>query len=101
MQLLTTYETIRKDGEEIHKLISESRVVFEAEQDSGAWVNYLKYLDDLVVQGLQAAVRSSLQYLQDNMDQSYLARNELQALHACDGRGSRSRLYGHDQEHLE
>jgi dynein heavy chain len=81
--LAASYETIRKDGEEIQRLVAESRSIFESDGSSDAWSNYLKYIDVMVIQGLQNAVRTSLSYFLDNMDQKYLENNDLTALFEC------------------
>ena len=62
------------------QLIESSRQVLEAQETSAEWKNYLKYIDDMVLNGFASALRTSLTYLQDNMTPAYLEKNDLPPL---------------------
>ncbi|RKP21352.1 hypothetical protein ROZALSC1DRAFT_27237, partial [Rozella allomycis CSF55] len=79
-KLNATYEQIRQDGENIHKLIQETLNILQVDPEGEAWKNYLIFVDNILLAGLQETVKTSLQYLLNNMDQEYLSNNELYSL---------------------
>jgi dynein heavy chain len=58
-------------------------VLFEADVDSGEWVDYIKYVDTLVVNGFFEAIYCSLNYFIENTEPGvqplFIAQLELQA----------------------
>lgn len=74
------YEKVKHHGVTMFELIDTSRKTLEAQESSAEWKNYLKYIDDLVMNGFYNAVRTSLTYLLDNMTPAYLEKNDLPPL---------------------
>ncbi|KAK2575931.1 hypothetical protein KPH14_007294 [Odynerus spinipes] len=66
------YADMRRAAEQIHALLEENRKLFQiTEGDEGdAWNEYVKYIDDIVIESLRKAVGCTLGYLADNMDSS-------------------------------
>lgn len=79
-KLVTVYTQIEKDGEAIHGILKENCKLFGTDESSEDWLNYLKYVDQLVVNGFYNAVKCSLDYLLRNMTESFLKENDLPAL---------------------
>ncbi|GAA6224990.1 dynein heavy chain 11, axonemal-like isoform X1 [Lates japonicus] len=62
------YSGMKKDGDSIHRLVQENRVLFHADPTSEAWRSYLEYVDEMVVEGLFSYISHSLQFFVDNME---------------------------------
>lgn len=68
-RLTTIFDTIKKDGKTIHELVETTRNIFQVnDAESEVWVNYLKYVDDLVKEGFRSVIKHSLEYLVENTD---------------------------------
>eukprot|EP01135_Chromosphaera_perkinsii_P008680 Nk52_evm13s1444 gene=Nk52_evmTU13s1444 len=78
-KLTSRYDEFKTSSEKISALVEESRVTFEVPEDSdGAeWSNYLDYIDELVLSGLYEAIRVSIQYLIDNVNEAGLKAGDL------------------------
>ncbi|KAJ3364693.1 hypothetical protein GGF32_001332 [Allomyces javanicus] len=79
-KLKVAYEKIRQDGEKIVALLEQSREALAVDRDAESWLRYLRYIDDLVKEGLTNVIKLSLQYLMDNMDAAVLKANDIPAL---------------------
>ncbi|XP_035799351.2 dynein axonemal heavy chain 11 [Amphiprion ocellaris] len=62
------YSCMKKDGDVIHELVQENSALFRADPASEAWLSYLEYVDDMVVEGLFNYISHSLQFFVDNME---------------------------------
>lgn len=65
------FAEIKKGAEQILFYIEENKKLFQIKnQDSENWQNYIKYVDNIVIESLQKAIGCSLGYLVENMDQT-------------------------------
>ncbi|KAM9783033.1 dynein axonemal heavy chain 11 [Neosynchiropus ocellatus] len=62
------YNSIKVHGETIHRLLRENLVLYHADAASDAWLSYLEYVDEMVLEGLFSYIRRSLQFFMDNME---------------------------------
>ncbi|EZA54880.1 Dynein beta chain, ciliary [Ooceraea biroi] len=63
------YAEITRATEQIHSILEENKTLFQiSETEQGAWQEYVKYIDDIVIESLRKAVGCSLGYLAENMD---------------------------------
>ena len=60
------YSMIRSGAEKIHQLVKENMDCFKAEEDSESWMNYINYIDDIILDGLFNCINCSLKYLSEN-----------------------------------
>ncbi|KAJ3128700.1 hypothetical protein HK098_003691 [Nowakowskiella sp. JEL0407] len=75
-KLQATYDMITKDGEAIHELVKYTRQSLEAEEDSEKWAKYREYIDNLVKEGFHKAIKTTLDYLIENMDKEKVKAGE-------------------------
>ncbi|XP_069786101.1 dynein axonemal heavy chain 17-like isoform X2 [Narcine bancroftii] len=61
------YAIVGEDGEKLHALLEENRILFKAEEKS-SWEKYVNYVDGMVIKGFYAVVHQSLQFLLSNME---------------------------------
>jgi len=55
------YAEITKAAEQIHSILKENKMLFQInETEQEAWQEYVKYIDDIVVESLRKAVGCSL-----------------------------------------
>ncbi|KAJ3391292.1 hypothetical protein HDU84_006208 [Entophlyctis sp. JEL0112] len=71
------YEMVKRDSQTIHNLVKQTGEVLEAETSSEIWMNYLIYVDNIVREGFWTAVKTSLDYLAENMDRDRMSGKEL------------------------
>ncbi|XP_024875279.1 dynein beta chain, ciliary [Temnothorax curvispinosus] len=63
------YAEITKGAEQIHSILEENKTLFQInETEQEAWQEYVKYIDDIVIESLRKAVGCSLGYLAESMD---------------------------------
>ncbi|KAL6263152.1 hypothetical protein P5V15_005953 [Pogonomyrmex californicus] len=63
------YAEITKAAEQIHSILEENKMLFQInETEQKAWQEYVKYIDDIVLESLRKAVGCSLGYLAESMD---------------------------------
>ncbi|XP_067212065.1 dynein beta chain, ciliary [Linepithema humile] len=63
------YAEITKAAEQIHSILEENKTLFQiSETEQEAWQQYVKYIDDIVIESLRKAVGCSLGYLAESMD---------------------------------
>lgn len=68
-RLSAMFESIKKDGQAIHDLVSNTCQTLEVvDTTSETWVNYLEYIDGIVNEGFRSMIKNSLEYLCDNTD---------------------------------
>ncbi|KAJ3180788.1 hypothetical protein HDU85_003867 [Gaertneriomyces sp. JEL0708] len=67
-KLSTAYDGIKRDGQAIHNLINQTREVAQADEESNEWVNYRDYVDEQVREGFWKVLKSTLEYISQNMD---------------------------------
>ncbi|KAI4885271.1 hypothetical protein NFI96_013674 [Prochilodus magdalenae] len=61
------YNNIKESGEKLHDLIAENKRLFRAEDCNEAWLEYVDYIDDEVLNGFFNVVHGSLNFLIENM----------------------------------
>jgi dynein heavy chain len=74
------YEMIDRDGKMMHESMNETSKLFDVDDSSDDWKNYLQYVDSLVVEGFSKTITTSLKYIADNMTTEFLEENELSTL---------------------
>lgn len=63
------YKDIKNAADEIHSLLGENELCFEiTDTDNEAWLEYVAFIDDMVMESLRKTVGCSLSYLVENMD---------------------------------
>ncbi|XP_078257485.1 dynein axonemal heavy chain 17-like [Rhinoraja longicauda] len=62
------YGIVREDGEKLHGLLEENRILFNVDEKSSSWEKYVNYVDKMVVEGFHAVVLKSLRFLLSNME---------------------------------
>ena len=67
---LFRYNLITQNGEQIHKLIAENAVHFQANTETESWHAYISSIDDMVTNGFYKAIERSMDYLQENMSEN-------------------------------
>ena len=67
---LFRYNLITQNGEQIHKLIAEIAVHFQANTETESWHAYISSIDDMVTNGFYKAIERSMDYLQENMSEN-------------------------------
>lgn len=81
------FALIEADGKKVHDLIQENSDFFKADTASEEWHEYQDFIDDLLVKGFEACIKTSLNYIIDNMDEGdnqialFAAKLELQHPH--------------------
>lgn len=68
-KLAVAYETIKRDGQTIHSLVSATRDLLDVDEESERWGRYREYVDGLVKEGFLGCIKTSLEYLVVNMEQ--------------------------------
>ncbi|KAK2951927.1 putative Dynein beta chain, ciliary [Blattamonas nauphoetae] len=63
-------EEIKRGGEEIHKLVQQSKEIFENPTDEDLWKDYLNLISRLIIEGLSRVIRVSLEHLLRMMQSS-------------------------------
>ncbi|XP_034427398.1 dynein heavy chain 9, axonemal-like [Hippoglossus hippoglossus] len=63
------YSLIRSSGEKIHILIKSNLELFRAEPSTEEWKAYLKYIDDMVIDGFFNSIKHCFKFFLDNTDQ--------------------------------
>ncbi|KAI8587105.1 dynein heavy chain and region D6 of dynein motor-domain-containing protein [Geranomyces variabilis] len=69
-KLSTTYDSIKRDGQSIHVLIAQTRDVVHADEHSPEWQRYQYYIDNIVREGFWKTLKTSLDYIAQNMESS-------------------------------
>ena len=72
-KLAASSESIKKDGKSISVLLEHTRTVVEADQDGESWVKYKEYVDSIVSKGFRNAVKTSMEYIFNNMDKDKIS----------------------------
>jgi dynein heavy chain len=67
-KLATAYDIVKKDGAYILELVEQTRVSVSADENSESWLNYRKFVDDIVRDGFFKVIGNSLTYIHNNMD---------------------------------
>uniref|UniRef100_A0A8C9SNB8 Dynein axonemal heavy chain 17 n=1 Tax=Scleropages formosus TaxID=113540 RepID=A0A8C9SNB8_SCLFO len=62
------YSYIRDSGNRIHSLLKENLELFKADATSDAWMAYVEYVDEMVVDGFFNSIECSLRFFLDNTD---------------------------------
>ncbi|KAI9353687.1 dynein heavy chain and region D6 of dynein motor-domain-containing protein [Obelidium mucronatum] len=76
-KLNAVYEMVKRDGQSIHNLVKQTAEVLGADPTSEIWSNYLVYVDNIVREGFYNAIKTSLDYLAENMDRDRMAGKEI------------------------
>ncbi|KAJ3023806.1 hypothetical protein HKX48_000940 [Thoreauomyces humboldtii] len=67
-KLSTSYDVIKRDGQSIHQLITQTREVVHADEHSPEWRRYQDYIDNLVREGFWKTLKTSLEYISQSME---------------------------------
>ncbi|XP_023100299.2 dynein axonemal heavy chain 9 isoform X1 [Felis catus] len=62
------YDLIKESGLKIHALVQENLGLFAADPTSNIWKAYVKYIDDMLLDGFFLAIECSLKYLLENTE---------------------------------
>ncbi|KAL4648151.1 dynein heavy chain 9, axonemal-like [Arapaima gigas] len=62
------YSHIRDSGSRIHSLLKENVSLFKADAASEAWMAYVEYVDEMIVDGFFNSIECSLKFFLDNID---------------------------------
>uniref|UniRef100_A0A8C3J4X5 Dynein axonemal heavy chain 17 n=1 Tax=Calidris pygmaea TaxID=425635 RepID=A0A8C3J4X5_9CHAR len=65
--LTKRYAAIRDTGMKIHEMVKENENLFKADKSSQIWLDYVGYLDEIVLDGFFNLIHKSLQLLLNNM----------------------------------
>ncbi|ORY39399.1 hypothetical protein BCR33DRAFT_720231 [Rhizoclosmatium globosum] len=76
-KLNAVYEMVKRDGASIHNLVKQTSEILGADTTSEIWSNYLVYVDNIVREGFFNAIKTSLDYLTENMDRDRMAGKEI------------------------
>ncbi|KAI8853660.1 dynein heavy chain and region D6 of dynein motor-domain-containing protein [Chytridium lagenaria] len=76
-KLNAAYEIIKRDGQNIHNLVNQTRVLLDVDETSAMWEDYLQYIDGLVKEGFWSTIKTSLEYLAENMDRDRMVGKEV------------------------
>lgn len=74
------HQAITDGAKEIHALLSKSNRALRISKGSTAWKNYVEYVGDIVVDGMSAAILSSMRYLHGQVDPKNIATQEIPPL---------------------
>eukprot|EP00842_Homolaphlyctis_polyrhiza_P004027 jgi/Hompol1/4625/HPOL_003762-RA len=72
-KLAATNEAIRKDGQTIINLVEQTRQLVEAEPEAEQWLKYREYVDAIVQKGFGTTIKSTMEYILQNMDKERVA----------------------------
>ncbi|XP_067164351.1 dynein axonemal heavy chain 17 [Apteryx mantelli] len=61
------YAAIRDVGIKIQNMVMENADLFKADKSSEKWLNYIEYIDEIVLDGFFKLIHKSLQFLLSNM----------------------------------
>ncbi|KAI8914343.1 dynein heavy chain and region D6 of dynein motor-domain-containing protein [Gorgonomyces haynaldii] len=59
---------IKKDGQQLHTILEQTRVLVGADTTSESWLTYRDYIDGLVVKGFWNAIKTNMDYILQNME---------------------------------
>ncbi|KAJ1549762.1 Dynein heavy chain 17, axonemal, partial [Cladochytrium tenue] len=76
-KIAAIYETVRRDGQAIHDLVKHTCEILEVDSNTSMWAAYLAYVDGIVKEGFFSAIRTSVEYLAENMNPDKVAAKEV------------------------
>eukprot|EP01135_Chromosphaera_perkinsii_P002940 Nk52_evm51s230 gene=Nk52_evmTU51s230 len=79
-KLAARYEQFGADNEKIHSLLKDSMEALYGSEGDENWKAYCVYFESLVLDGIVQTIMSSLKYLSDNMEESYIKEHDLEPL---------------------
>ncbi|KAH6561308.1 hypothetical protein BASA62_009917 [Batrachochytrium salamandrivorans] len=68
VKIAATNDAFKKDGQLIISLVEQTRLIVEAEPETEQWSRYREYVDVVVKKGVWTTIKSSLEYILQNMD---------------------------------
>ncbi|TPX70381.1 hypothetical protein SpCBS45565_g01824 [Spizellomyces sp. 'palustris'] len=71
-RLSTVYDSIKRDGQSIHGLLAQTREVVHANEESDEWIRYQEFIDGQVKEGFWKTLKTSLDYITQNMESERL-----------------------------
>ncbi|KNC98871.1 dynein beta chain, flagellar outer arm [Spizellomyces punctatus DAOM BR117] len=71
-RLSTVYDSIKRDGQSIHGLLAQTREVVHANEESEEWIRYQEFIDGQVKEGFWKTLKTSLEYITQNMESERL-----------------------------
>ena len=73
-------KAIEKGGEEMHTHLKKSLEVVGVARSKPEWLNYVDYVNQIIIEGLIAAFAKSASYLRDQIDKEEIAEKEIAPL---------------------
>jgi len=70
------YAEIKEGGKTIHNMVKETNKVLRVSNASADWRSYVDFINNIVVDGLSKVVRTSLEYLLDQIDPAVIAKED-------------------------
>uniref|UniRef100_A0A8D0H5U7 Dynein axonemal heavy chain 17 n=1 Tax=Sphenodon punctatus TaxID=8508 RepID=A0A8D0H5U7_SPHPU len=61
------YAAVKDAGQKIQAMVEENSELFKVDKTSQIWMDYIEYVDDMVLDGYFRFIRNSLQFLLSNM----------------------------------
>ena len=61
-------DDIRAQGKEIHKLLRDTMDNIKPDKKGYVWLQYVDYVNGLIIEGITSAINSSMQYLSDQIN---------------------------------
>jgi dynein heavy chain len=76
----TRYAAIDAAGKEMNKNLESTLKVLKVNKTVLAWRNYVDYVNQIVIDGIVAAIIASMQYFKNQIDPLYLNQNDINPL---------------------
>ena len=67
---------VKEGGKAIHNMVKETNKVLRVSNASADWRSYVDFINNIVVDGLSKVVRTSLEYLLDQIDPAVIAKED-------------------------
>ena len=74
------HASAQEAGEKIQKLLMDSNKVLRISKGAQSWKTYVDYVAGIVIEGLATAISASISALGQQMDEVYLAKNDVSPL---------------------
>jgi len=71
------FDTIKSEGKEIHKLMKDTVDNVRPDKKSSMWVNYVDYVNGLVIEGITNGIDSSMTYMAEQISIHYNQTHQL------------------------
>ena len=71
----SNFSKIKEDGDQIHSLVKETSNVLRVSNGSAEWKCYVEFVSSVIVNGLSAAIMTSLEFLLDQINPDSIRRD--------------------------